>query len=105
MDQYAGKIVEAPVSLIDLFPTFVDVTGVAADHPLDGVSLLEVVEDDARKPVVVYNNVGKAVITKDWHGIYYQKFDFNTRTFAPFSGEHELYDRKDDPWALDNISS
>ena len=47
----AGKRVTAPVSLLDLFPTFAEVAGAKVETPLDGHSLLPLIsgKDDGRE--------------------------------------------------------
>lgn len=46
----AGRRVSAPVSLLDLFPTFTDIAGAAVETPLDGRSLLPLLNGAADGP-------------------------------------------------------
>jgi choline-sulfatase len=55
-DRYAGRRVAAPVSLVDILPTFQDLAGVPAEDrlPADGASLLELLGGDEDPDRTVY---------------------------------------------------
>ncbi len=45
-----GRVVDEPVSLVDLVPTILELTGVPLDEPLDGISLVPAMAGRARLP-------------------------------------------------------
>lgn len=60
----AGKRVKAPVSLIDFFPTFAEIAGVKVETPLDGRSLLPLIDgrEDGRDRAVIGEYLGEGTI-------------------------------------------
>jgi arylsulfatase A-like enzyme len=84
----AGECREA-VSLLDIYPTLLDLCGLPKDLQLDGISLMPQVHDPetARKePVVSSSYYGNhAIRTRDWRYIRYA------------DGAEELYDHRADP--------
>ena len=60
----AGKRVDAPVSLVDLFPTLLEIAGAQVETPLDGRSLLPLVDgrDDGRERECVAEYLGEGTI-------------------------------------------
>ena len=69
------------------------------------MDLQSIVAGADRRPVVVYNSDGKAVITVEWYLIRYTRFNYTTRQYGAPGTEFELYDRINDPWALNNVAS
>jgi choline-sulfatase len=59
-----GKRVAAPVSLLDLFPTFMEMAEIQVETPLDGRSLLPLVDgrDDGRERECVTEYLGEGTI-------------------------------------------
>ncbi|MDX2181096.1 MAG: sulfatase [Bryobacteraceae bacterium] len=88
-----GKRREQPVSLLDLYPTILDLCGLPARPDLDGLSLrpqLERPGSKRRPAVVTYLPGNHAAITERWRYIRYR------------DGGEELYDRNRDPNEWDN---
>jgi arylsulfatase A-like enzyme len=84
----AGRARRQPVSLLDLFPTLVELCGLPRRGDLDGTSLVPLLRDAGRrwKPTVsTYLPNNHAVIDEKWRYIRYR------------DGGEELYDRVGDP--------
>ncbi|MGB6223663.1 sulfatase [Haloferula sp.] len=93
-----GAKVSATVSLIDLFPTVVDLAGVADAQQRDGISLLPVLRDPAAAkdrevllPGMKPNEY--AIMNRDWRYIHYA------------DGGEELYRLEEDPNEWHNLAS
>ncbi len=93
----AGDHCDTPVSLLDVYPTLVDLCGLAPVTPLDGVSLRPLLEDPqtkwTRPAVTVYGRNNVALRTRDWRYIRYA------------DGSEELYDHRSDPDEIINLAS
>ncbi|MEK7407970.1 MAG: sulfatase [Acidobacteriota bacterium] len=92
----AGKPRKQPVSLLDLYPTLVELCGLPANKALEGTSLAPLLRDPAarRKPAVItYLPNNHAVCTERWRYIRYRD-----------AGE-ELYDRLADPNEFRNLAA
>jgi len=99
----AGTICEQPVSLMDLYPTLVDLAGFEKPSHLDGRSLLPQIENPNTETSPVISSykftypdqriIGHAVRSKRYRYIYYP--DINLE---------ELYDHQNDPNEWDNIA-
>ena len=101
-----GEIAEHPISLIDLFPTLVDLCGLTGDtrknengHKLDGFSIRPFLENPKARnwdgPDGALSTIkGKhwTYRTERWRYIIYQ------------NGEEELYDHENDPHEWNNLS-
>ena len=85
----AGSHCPAPVSLVDLYPTLVDLAGLPRGEKLDGVSLRPLLENPRaswdRPALSTYLRGNHAVSGQRWRYIRYQ------------DGSEELYDRLQDP--------
>ena len=83
-----GVVCEQPVSLIDIYPTLLEICDLPTpNHPLDGVSIVPQLEDytEERQPAVITHGIGNnAVCDERWTYIRYK------------DGGEELYDRKAD---------
>lgn len=94
-----ARAVAAPVSLLDLYPTLVDLAGIApADsHRLEGVTLRPLLEGKASTrgaPVVTTQGRGNhSVRDERWRYIRYR------------NGEEELYDHDVDPHEWRNLAA
>ena len=94
---------ETPVSLVDLFPTILDLSGLGKDkltENLRGRSLLEILGEPFNP---------KRVVLSEYHGAAAKSGSFMLRDgqfkYIHYVGfEPELYDLKNDPDELDDIS-
>jgi arylsulfatase A-like enzyme len=92
-----GRKIDATVSLIDMFPTLVDLAGLPGDPGLEGVSLAPVLRDPAlaadRDVLLPGMKPGEyAIINRDWRYIRYA------------DDTEELYNVKKDPNEWDNLA-
>ena len=91
-----GRAVESAVSLIDLYPTLLELAGLPRpDHEMDGSSLLPLLKDggadDDRFAMTVYGRGNVTIRNARWRYIRYAK------------GGEELYDHEDDPMEHTNL--
>ena len=112
----AGAKAGHPVSLIDLYPTLMDLCGLKGDTrknekgaPLDGYSLRPFLEDPAHGAW----DGPDAALTMVYAGRAYvrvpemQHYSLRTRDFRYVwynTGEEELYDHRNDPYEWDNLA-
>ena len=93
----AGTVSSQPVSLLDIYPTLVDLCGLPPKDDIDGRSLLPLLEDPRStwdQPALMTMGRGNhAVRSERWRYIRYS------------DGSEELYDHKSDPWEWDNLAS
>jgi arylsulfatase A-like enzyme len=92
-----GKLCKRPVSLIDVYPTLIDLCGLPKQKGLDGQSLKPLLVNPDRqwdRPVVItYGLNNHAVRTQRWRYIRYR------------DGGEELYDHERDPHEWTNLAS
>jgi arylsulfatase A-like enzyme len=98
-----GMICDQPVSLMDLYPTLVDLAGFDKPQHLDGKSLVPQIYDPMRETPPVVSSyqfawredpvTGHAVRSKQYRYIYYPEINLE-----------ELYDVVNDPNEWDNIA-
>jgi arylsulfatase A-like enzyme len=91
----AGCPRRQPVSLLDLYPTLIEMCGLPAKRELEGTSLRPLLQDAGatRRPAVVtYLPGNHAVCTRRWRYIRYR------------DGGEELYDRTADPHEFRNLA-
>jgi arylsulfatase A-like enzyme len=96
-----GKICKSPVSLVDLYPTLLELCGLPDQPRLDGRSFAPLVNDpnaDWPYPAIITNSphwlgVNHAVRSKRWHYIRYA------------DGGEELYDMTKDPNQWHNLAN
>ncbi|XOV94284.1 MAG: sulfatase [Bacteroidota bacterium] len=100
----AGSTCDQPVSLMDLYPTLVDLAGFDAPSHLDGHSLVPQIENPEAEtsPVITsykfnwskeHPIIGHAVRSQRYRYIYYPKINLE-----------ELYDHEIDPNEWDNVA-
>ncbi len=84
------------VSLIDIYPTLVDLCGLPKNKNLEGLSLVPQLEDPRtvrEKPAITSSYFGNhAIRSRDWRLIVYE------------NGEEELYDHRNDPEEFQNLA-
>jgi arylsulfatase A-like enzyme len=94
--QPATGRVAAPVSLLDVGPTLAELCGLELDPAHEGASLLRVLEDPARAedrpPITTWRPGNHSVRQGPYRYIRYE------------TGDRELYDHRDDPGELRNLS-
>lgn len=91
-----GSVCETPVSLVDIYPTLVDLAGLPLKEDNDGLSLVPLLKNPNGKwdrPVLMTEGPGNhAIRTRDFRYIRYH------------DGFEELY-ADADPWNHDNLAS
>lgn len=92
----AGARCDRPVSLVDIYPTLIDLCGLAPKGELDGLSLAPLLRDPAAKrdraAVMAYRRGQCAVRLQRWRYIRYS------------DGGEELYDHDSDPNEWTNLA-
>ncbi len=93
----AGTICDRPVSLLDVYPTLLDLAGLPQRPELEGTSLRGLLEDPKSEPArhagMTYLEGNHAVRRGKWLYIRYR------------DGTEELYDRESDPAEHVNLAS
>ncbi len=91
-----GSVCNRPVSLLDIYPTLIELAGLPEKPELDGQSLVPLLENPDReweRPAIQTNYRGNhAVRTDRWRYIRYE------------DGTEELYDHRNDPWEWNNLA-
>ncbi len=91
-----GSRIGQPVTLLDLYPTLLDLAGLPAREELDGESLTPLLRDPSarrqRPAVMTYLRGNHAVRTERWRYIRYA------------DGTEELYDHERDPHEWNNVA-
>jgi arylsulfatase A-like enzyme len=105
-----GQRIKGQVSNIDFAPTLVDMAGADAGRKLDGVSLLPTIADPSLRPDRALQIEAPAplfaqpVPANEWDRPYTGvRTDRYTYVLWTETGELELYDRKTDPYQLQNV--
>ncbi len=92
-----GRVCARPVSLLDIYPTLIDIAGLAPRPVLEGSSFQGLLRDPDseadRHAVVTYLRGNHAVRRGKWLYIRYR------------DGGEELYDREQDPEELTNLAA
>jgi choline-sulfatase len=96
-----GKRVAAPVSLVDLYPTFMDLAETKVDTPLDGRSLLPLMDgrDDGRERECVAEYLGEGTIEPIRMVRSGKMKCITVNGYAP-----QLYDLERDPEESSNVA-
>ncbi|CAN5278514.1 sulfatase [soil metagenome] len=91
-----GEQNDAPVELLDLFPTLTELAGLPEKQGLEGHSLLPILKDVNHErpwPAICTHGPGNhVVVTDQWRFIQYA------------DGSRELYNRKEDPKEWNNLA-
>jgi arylsulfatase A-like enzyme len=95
-----GKSCKHPVSLVDLYPTLIDLCGLPNREDLDGRSIAPLVRDpnaDWPWPAIIthsphWHGTNHAVRSREFHYIHYS------------DGREELYSTRDDPNQWKNLA-
>ncbi len=91
-----GTVINRPVSLIDIYPTLIDLAGLPKKDGLDGVSLVPLLNSSKvewNRPAVMTQGRGNHAVRSDrWRYIRYA------------DGTEELYDHNSDPWEWKNLA-
>lgn len=92
-----GQATPEAVSLLDIYPTLVALTGIPALDHLEGISLQPQLDDPATPrthPAIISSYFGNhAIRTRDWRFIRYR------------DGAEELYDHRTDPDEFHNLAN
>ena len=90
-----GTVVETPVSLLDVYPTLLELAGLPPKPELDGESLAPLLTDPKRERAVsmTYQRGNHAVRSNRWRYIRYA------------DGSEELYDHRTDPDEIGNLAT
>ena len=92
----SGQRCTQPAELLDIYPTLVELTGVAQRDDLEGLSLVPQLQAAAKKrerPAITSHNQGNhGVRSEHWRYIRYA------------DGTEELYDTRDDPHEWTNLA-
>ena len=91
-----GKVSDQPASLLDVYPTLVDLTGLPAVEGLEGTSLLPQLTDPSAPRAL------PAVTT--WHYDNHSVRDLHYRYIRYRDGTEELYDHRSDPEEHANLA-
>ncbi len=113
-----NRSVDHPVSLIDLFPTFVDYAGLAGSNKknkkagaLGGYSLRSFIDNDGSQwqgPNGALTVVGNYKESSKKSAVSEQNFAYRTKDWRYIrysDGQEELYNHKNDPYEWNNIAS
>ncbi len=90
-----GSVCSKPVSLVDIYPTLVELAGLPAAE-VDGKSLVSLLKEPKQDwdPALMTMGKGNHAIRSDnWRYIRYR------------DGSEELYDHSKDPWEWENLAS
>jgi arylsulfatase A-like enzyme len=92
-----GGVSSRPVSLVDIYPTLVELCALSPREALDGLSLVPLLRDPAAardRPAIMTENPGNHAVRSDrWRYIRYA------------DGTEELYDHSNDPHEWTNIAN
>jgi arylsulfatase A-like enzyme len=107
----AGKTVKGQVANIDFAPTLVDAANANAGRKMDGVSLLPTIRDPRKRPKRVIEiealerlfegDIPVNAWDRPYKGVRTDRYTYVVYTET---GERELYDRRKDPYQLNNIA-
>ncbi|RXP62692.1 hypothetical protein EC396_02950 [Lutibacter sp. HS1-25] len=93
--EFVSKRVDIPVSLLDLYPTMMDLLAIEKPTDLEGVSLTPFMEN------LSYNRVEPAIVTFEEGNISVRKNEWNFIQYK--NNTEELYNHTSDPFEYTNI--
>jgi len=91
-----GSRCDRPVSLVDIYPTLLELAGLSPKEDLDGKSLVPLLKNPTQKwhPALMTMGKGNHAVRSDrWRYIRYR------------DGSEELYDHSKDPWEWTNLAT
>lgn len=91
-----GSQCDVPVSLLDIYPTLLELAGLHSKADNDGHSLAPLLKD----PHAVWNHVPLMTMGEGNHAIRTDRW----RYIRYRDGSEELYDHRNDPWELTNLA-
>ena len=97
-----GAVIEKLVSLVDLYPTLMDMAGISHPPGLDGYSLMPLLKDgrDKNRPDWVFSEYhGEASATSCF---MIRKGEWKYIAYAGFPPQ--LFNLEEDPWEIDNLA-
>lgn len=107
-----GRVVQGQVSNVDFAPTLLDVTRAEPGRKMDGVSLMPAARDPDRLPnraleiealaPLFEGNIPINAWDQPYTGVRTDRYTYVVYTDT---GEKELYDRRDDPYQLENVAA
>lgn len=93
----ANQRCDAPVNLLDIYPTLVDIAGLPPKAGLEGDSLRPLLKNVAapweRPSITTYHYKNHSVRSRDWRYVQYR------------DGSEELYDHRQDPHEFKNLAN
>jgi arylsulfatase A-like enzyme len=92
-----GSRISEPVSLVDIYPTLAELTGVQPAHGLDGESLVPLL----KTPSGHFGQYELMSLYKGNHAVCSEFY----RYIRYADGSEELYDHRTDPWEHNNLAS
>ena len=92
-----GVVCERPVSLLDLYPTLIELCGLPEKPELDGVSLVPLLKD----PKASWDRPALMTMGRGNHAVRSERY----RYIRYSDGSEELYDHENDPWEWDNLAN
>ena len=108
----AGRTIEGQISNIDFAPTLLDAAGADAGRTMDGVSLLPTARKPKRRPdraleiEAPHPLFAGPIPINQWDRPYKGvRTDRYTYVLWTETGEEELYDRRADPYQLQNVAA
>jgi tetratricopeptide (TPR) repeat protein len=100
-ESFAGRVIDAPVSHVDIAPTVLEAVGLDGDSTLPGASLADVIRDGERAERTVYFESMTYNLVRGWaplRGVMFERTKFIDLPIP------ELYDLASDPNETNNLA-
>ena len=97
-----GTVIDHPVSLVDLFPTILDILGLDQPNGLHGRSLMSIMRGESMSPESIIAATYQPAAPRDSRALVHSTFKY---IMHAGTRRRELYDLKRDPNELQNIVS